>query len=110
MCKSNLIICYNYFVVDAVKQGKLSEALVRERARPLFLTRMRLGEFDPVEMNPYNYYNLSLVQSPEHRSLAIKAAMQSFVLLKNQNNLLPLAKHFDKIAVSYYTIPSHTLT
>ena len=85
---------------DAVKQGRLSEALVRERARPLFYTRMRLGEFDPPEMNPYNFYNLSMVQSPEHRALAIKAAMETFVLLKN-NKLLPVSKKFTKIAVSY---------
>ena len=90
------ILCFSE---KAVKQGKLSEALVRERARPLFYTRMRLGEFDPPEMNPYSYYNLSLVQSREHRALAVKAAMQTFVLLKN-DKLLPVKKHFDKIAVS----------
>ena len=92
-------ICFFCFTEKAVKQGKLSEALVRERARPLFYTRMRLGEFDPPEMNPYSYYNLSLVQSAEHRALAVKAAIETFVLLKN-NNLLPVKKHFDKIAVS----------
>ena len=43
--------------------------------------------------------NMSLVQSPEHMALAVKAAIETFVLLKN-NNLLPVKKHFDKIAVS----------
>ena len=85
--------------MDAVKQGKLSEDLVRERVKPLFYTRMRLGEFDPPEMNPYMFLNMSLVQSPAHQHLAVKAAMQTFVLLKNQDNLLPIRKQFNKIAV-----------
>jgi beta-glucosidase-like glycosyl hydrolase len=96
------IFLLSSFLVDAVKQGKLSEILVRERVKPLFYTRMRLGEFDPPEMNPYLQYNLSVVQSPEHRQLAVKAAMQSFVLLKNDNNLLPIKKHFKRIAVSVF--------
>ncbi|XP_052242270.1 uncharacterized protein LOC127852358 isoform X2 [Dreissena polymorpha] len=86
-------------IVDAVNQGKLSEILVRERVKPLFYTRMRLGEFDPPEMNPYLQYNMSLVQSPAHRALAVKAAMQTFVLLKNADGLLPIKKHFNSIAV-----------
>jgi beta-glucosidase len=83
-----------------VETGRLSQKLVRERVKPLFYTRMRLGEFDPPGMNPYLQYNMSLVQSEAHRLLALKAAMQSFVLLKNENRLLPIRKHFNKMAVS----------
>ena len=82
-----------------MKQGRLSEGLVRERVKPLFYTRMRLGEFDPPAMNPYTYYNMSMVQSPQHRELAVVAAMKTFVLLKNTDKLLPLKKRFNKIAV-----------
>ena len=39
---------------DAVKQGKLTEAEVRENVKPLFYVRMRHGEFDPPSMNPYS--------------------------------------------------------
>ena len=77
----------------------LSESLVRNMTKPLFYTRMRTGEFDPPEMNPYSKYNMSLVQSEEHRQLAIKAAMKSYVLLKN-DGLLPIKKTFNRIAVS----------
>ncbi|XP_052812007.1 uncharacterized protein LOC128239425 [Mya arenaria] len=90
---------YFFTMIDAIKQGKLSETLVRERVKPLFYTRMRLGEFDPPGLNPYLRYNLSLVQSDEHRALAVKAAMQTIVLLKNTNGLLPIKKHFNTIAV-----------
>ena len=77
----------------------LPEELVRNMSKPLFYTRMRTGEFDPPKMNPYAKYNLSLVQSLEHRQLAIKSAMKSYVLLKN-DGLLPINKTFKRIAVS----------
>lgn len=76
--------------VDAVNQGKISENLVRERVKPLFYTRMRLGEFDPPDKNQYAQLNTSVVESPEHKDLAVNAAMKSFVLLKNLKSFLPL--------------------
>lgn len=51
---------------------------------------MRLGEFDPPDMNPYSALDLSSVQSQEHRDLAVEAAIKSFVLLKNLKHTLPL--------------------
>ncbi|BFZ18922.1 hypothetical protein BsWGS_21961 [Bradybaena similaris] len=77
-------------IADAVKQGKITEEMLRERVKPLFYTRMRLGEFDPPNNNPYAQLNNSVVESPEHIALAVEAASKSFVLLKNQNNTLPL--------------------
>ena len=56
--------------------------MVRDRVKPLFYTRMRLGEFDPPEMNPYSSVNLSVIQSEEHRNLSLMAAAKSLVLLK----------------------------
>ena len=63
---------------------------------------MRLGEFDPEDMNPYNKINTSVIQSEEHRELAIKAAMRSFVLLKNDKNILPLKSKVSNLAVSQF--------
>lgn len=84
-----------------MKLGKLSEDLVRERVKPLFYTRMRLGEFDPPEMNPYARLNGNVAESPEHRLLAVEAAVKSFVLLKNQNSVLPLKPSaYKNVAVS----------
>lgn len=71
-----------FFKGDAVKSGKLEESVVRDRVKPLFYTRMRLGEFDPPEMNPYSSVNLSVIQSEEHRKLSLIAAAKSLVLLK----------------------------
>jgi beta-glucosidase len=67
--------------------------------RPLLYTRLRLGEFDPEDMNPYNAIDMSVVQSDAHRDLALQAAIKSFVLLKNDANVLPLQAPIGKIAV-----------
>ncbi|XP_046577968.1 probable beta-D-xylosidase 5 [Haliotis rubra] len=90
-----------YFsMADAINQGKLTEEKVRDMVKPLFYTRMRLGEFDPPEMNPYSKLDLSVIESEAHQMLAIDAAMKTFVLLKNEGNILPLKKDtFDRIAV-----------
>ncbi|XP_070191074.1 uncharacterized protein [Littorina saxatilis] len=79
------------YMLEAIKQNKLTEAKVREMVKPLFYTRMRLGEFDPPEMNPYSKLSLADVETAEHRALTLEAAMQTFVLLKN-NGVLPLHK------------------
>ncbi|XP_071112530.1 uncharacterized protein [Haliotis cracherodii] len=78
-----------FSIDDAVKQGKLTEDEVRTRVKELFNVRMRLGEFDPPEMNQYTELNISIIQSEAHRNLSVEAAMKTFVLLKNQN-VLPL--------------------
>ncbi|KAK7108537.1 uncharacterized protein [Littorina saxatilis] len=76
-------------ILEAIKQNLLKETKLREMVAPLFYTRMRLGEFDPPEMNPYSKLSTTDVLTPEHKALAVEAAMKSFVLLKN-NGVLPL--------------------
>lgn len=92
------------FLVDAVNQGKLSEDTVRERVAPLFYTRMRLGEFDPPEMNPYANLTSQDVETSAHRALAVEAAMKSFVLLKNDGVLPISSPKLGIIAVSMKNI------
>ncbi|XP_074651590.1 uncharacterized protein LOC141906236 isoform X2 [Tubulanus polymorphus] len=86
-------------LLKAVKIGRITRELLNERARPLFNTRMRLGEFDPAAMNPYANVNLSVVESVEHRMLAVEAAIESFILLKNMNSFLPLLKKYENISI-----------
>lgn len=88
------------YLLKALEEGLVTKQLLIDRVKPLFLTRMRLGEFDPPSMNPYNKLNLSVIQSPAHQKLAIKAATQSFVLLKNLNGYLPIKRRFTTVAVS----------
>ncbi|XP_063810454.1 uncharacterized protein LOC135035884 isoform X1 [Pseudophryne corroboree] len=80
-------------VKDAVTYGNITLETVKERVYPLFYTRMRLGEFDPPNMNPYSSLDLRSVESQEHRELAVEAAVKSFVLLKNLGDTLPMDIH-----------------
>ena len=75
---------------QAYDEGKVDNATLIERVKPLMYTRMRLGEFDPSEMNDYNLISLDVIQSEPHRALARQATLQSFVLLKNRRQTLPI--------------------
>jgi beta-glucosidase len=84
--------------VDAVKQGFLSERDIDVSLKRLFTARFRLGMFDPPEMVPYAQTLDSEIDSDAHRALALKAAQESIVLLKNDGTL-PLNASVRKIAV-----------
>ncbi|MEM6829452.1 MAG: glycoside hydrolase family 3 C-terminal domain-containing protein [Bacteroidota bacterium] len=78
---------------EAVEQGLVTEALIHERTKQLLKTRFRLGMFDdPSSKNPYLNVSPDHIHSDDHVSLARKAARKSIVLLKNENNVLPLSK------------------
>ena len=80
-------------ITAAVEQGKLNESIVREAVKPLFYTRMRLGLFDPPKLNPYSHLNVSMyVQCKKHRELAVTSALKTFVLIKNDDNTLPIQR------------------
>jgi beta-glucosidase len=91
-----------YVVVDALKAGKLDKDDLIKSVSPLFYTRMRLGEFDPPQHNPYSFLDLSVIQSEEHRAISLTAAMKSFVLLKNKDGFLPIRKKYNTISVGQY--------
>ena len=84
--------------VDAVKQGLLSEKEIDVAVKRLLTARFRLGMFDPPEMVPYALTPDSEIDSEPHRALALKAARESMVLLKN-DGVLPLNSDVRKIAV-----------
>ncbi len=75
---------------EAVKQGLLTEADLDRAVKRLFMARFRLGMFDADEHVAYAQIPFRVVDSPEHRELALEAARQSLVLLKNQDQQLPL--------------------
>jgi beta-glucosidase len=77
-------------IPSAVRSGKLSEARLNDAVARVMRVRMRLGEFDPQELNSYSRISASVICSPEHRQLALQSAQEAIVLLKNDGNLLPL--------------------
>jgi len=90
-CGTYGIACNYGGLWDAVKKGLVSEEDINRAVKRLFMARFKLGMFDPPEMVPYARIPFfGVVDSPEHRALALEAAQQSLVLLKNQDGLLPL--------------------
>ena len=86
-------------LVKAVKDGLIKESEIDTALKRLFTARMRLGMFDPPGAVPFNKIPTSQVDSPKHRRVALQAARESMVLLKNQDGALPLKPGVQKIAV-----------
>ena len=84
---------------EAVAQGLISEEEIDQALARLLRTKFKLGLFDPEEEVPFANVPYEVVACPEHRSLAREMARQSMVLLKNENNLLPLGTDLKTVAV-----------
>jgi beta-glucosidase len=84
---------------EAVKEGLTTEKQIDVSLKRLFTERFKLGMFDPPTSDPYSNIPSSVIDSPEHRALAVKSAEESIVLLKNDNNTLPFGKSVHTIAV-----------
>lgn len=86
-------------LIQAVKDGLITEAEIDIAVKRLMTARFKLGMFDPPEMVSYARIPYSENDSPAHRALALRASRESIVLLKNQNGTLPLRKDLKTIAV-----------
>jgi beta-glucosidase len=85
-------------LIDQVKAGKVSEAAVDLSVSRVLTAKFMAGLFD----DPYVSadYAEKITNNAEHQQLALKAAHEAIILLKNQDNLLPLAKNkYKRIAV-----------
>ena len=75
-------------LIAQVKQGGVPESDVDRAAARVLATKFRLGLFDNPYVDPD--YAEKTTNSAEHRQIALKAAQEVMVLLKNDKNLLPL--------------------
>ncbi|NJD02270.1 MAG: hypothetical protein FIA99_06665 [Ruminiclostridium sp.] len=80
-----------------VQNGQLPEELIDRAVSRILRVKISLGLFE----NPYADAKKikSTVNCEAHRKLALEAAHESIVLLKNRDNLLPLDKNIESIAV-----------
>lgn len=85
------------YVEKAVETGLVSKEVLRARVKDVLAMKYDAGLFD----NPYLPANFSIgkTDTAEARKLALEGAQQSVILLKNDNDILPLAKHSAKIAL-----------
>ncbi len=83
---------YKKNMLKLVEEGKISEKLLNEAVERVLTVKMWLGLFDNpyVEENIIKYYETI---PEEHKKLALKSAEKSAVLLKNENNILPIEKN-----------------
>ncbi|MGC9150986.1 MAG: glycoside hydrolase family 3 C-terminal domain-containing protein [Microbacter sp.] len=86
-------------LVTAVKLGLVSEQQVDTSVTRLMEARLRLGMFAPEGAVPFEHIPYSVVNSKAHQALALKAAHESMVLLKNENHTLPFDKNVKVVAV-----------
>jgi beta-glucosidase len=84
---------------EAVDSGLLTEADIDIAVKRVFTARFKLGMFDPDDMVPYAQIPEFVNCSDYNNSLSRLAAQKSIVLLKNENNILPLSRYIGTIAV-----------
>ncbi len=114
--------CIYEKLLEAIQEGLLDEAAIDTAVSRLMEARIRLGMFDPPESVPYAQIPYEINDCEEHRAMALEAARESIVLLKN-DGLLPLRKDIRSLAVigpnayssyvllgNYHGTPSETVT
>ena len=110
-------------IPEAVKRGFITEAEVDKHVIRLLEGRFDLGEMDDPSLVEWSKIPYSAMDSKEHRQIAVDMARQTIVLLQNKNNVLPLQKNKERIAVigpnadnepmmwgNYNGTPNHTIT
>jgi len=83
---------------ELVKEGKVTMKTLDDRVRDTLRVKFILGLFDRPYVRDADA-SARLVNSAEHQQVALRAARESIVLLKNEKNILPLSKNIRSIAV-----------
>lgn len=76
-------------LIEAAKKGEVPMARIDDAVRRILLLKFKVGLFDNPYPEPASKTNFG---KPEYQTFALEAARESMTLLKNQNNVLPLAK------------------
>jgi beta-glucosidase len=92
-------LLYTKYMLQMIEDGLVSEKQLDESVKRILRVKFLLGLFD----DPFKYCNVErekeMALNPTHIEAALDAAKKSIVLLKNENDVLPLSKNLKKIAV-----------
>lgn len=83
----------------AIEKGLVDEDEINKHLMRVLVGRFDLGEMDNDSLVSWSKIPISVVNSEEHRKLALKIAQESMTLLQNKSNILPLSKSEKKIAI-----------
>jgi beta-glucosidase-like glycosyl hydrolase/regulation of enolase protein 1 (concanavalin A-like superfamily) len=81
---------YGEHALEALEQNLMTEAHMDKALLHVFTIRMKTGEFDPPSSVSYTSITRDVMQSQEHLALALEVAEKTPVLLKNEDEILPL--------------------
>jgi beta-glucosidase len=93
-------------IPEAIARGLITETDVDRALARTLGTRFKLGMFDPPEAVPFASISMDVVACDAHRQLAYRTAVESVVLLKNKDNVLPIKPSTRKIFVTGPTATS----
>ncbi len=82
---------FQLYCKEAIEKGLMTEADIDKALTRVFAARFSVGEFDKKENVSWTSIPSSKLNCEEHQELALKAARESIVLLKNTDNFLPLS-------------------
>ena len=83
---------YKTNLFNMLQAGAVTKADVDQAVKRVYKTMILLGMLDPMEGQPLVHLGPEVVDSSESRAVALRAAHESLVLLKNDGGLLPLSK------------------
>ena len=83
---------------ELVKEGKVSMKTLDDRVRDVLRVKFLVGIFDRPYVSDADATE-RLVNSAEHQQVALRAARESVVLLKNERSVLPLSREIKSVAV-----------
>jgi beta-glucosidase len=120
-CELNCGPVYEAALLDACKAGLISEDEISTAVERLFVARFKLGLLADPEEFPYDDIGEEVIESEKHQKLALEAAREAIILLKNEDDALPLSRDINSIAVigpnadkcqlgSYSGIPSRRIS
>ena len=84
---------------EAVKMDLIKEADIDKSLARVLIGRFDLGDMDDDSIVPWAQIPASVLNNKQHQALTLEMARKSMTLLQNKNNVLPLNKSINKIAV-----------